>query len=407
MNQSQNLPEYMLHFFRYLRDLKLLIGMKEMADVYSALDAIDIMDREQFKLALKIVLVSSKEEEEIFEQAFYQFFVRDLREEHKQDLLHFHSDDRMDQVLVNNERIGENPKQKQNKAASDDEYPLKLEGEEEAKSDETPGIVTDILPIDDEAGVNGTIPLWSATKGLNKQGQQIEAKITAKQFSKMEKTAKKLLRQVNIKQSRRSAVKRKGNVLHLQKTLRKSIQTGTEPFELVMKGSRKQKANYVLLCDTSRSMSATVDTFLQFAFALKKLHQHVEVFLFSTKLTRVTDQLSAVNVLPQTLQIRHEEWGGGTCIGESLHDFVEKYAVKVLKKHTVMIIASDGLDAGEIKHLQWSMNEIAIRSEAIIWVNPLLAIEGYAPTARAMNISLPYINHFLSLEDFQCFNKII
>ncbi|QGS69382.1 hypothetical protein CV093_17045 [Oceanobacillus sp. 143] len=191
MNQSQNLPEYLLYFFRYLRDLKLLIGIKEMADAYSALDAINIMDREQFKLALKIVLVSSKEEEEIFEQAFYQFFIRDLREEHKQNLLHFHSDDGMDHLLVNNERDEKNQKHKQGKAADGDEYSsLHPEGEEAANPNITSGIVTDILPMDDEVNGNATMPLWSAAKGLNKRGQKIEAQITTKQFSKMEKTAK-------------------------------------------------------------------------------------------------------------------------------------------------------------------------------------------------------------------------
>jgi len=386
----------MLSFFRYLRDLNFLIGIKEMTDAFHAVEMIDLSDMEQFKQALKIVLVTSKEEEEMFEKVFYQYFIKKLRTDDKQDLFHFHSEAAKESLLVDSNFKREDRKQSGGSETLDGSQQKNIENPNAAI-----GMMTGISATHDEVTDEfSSVPLWSATRGSTQKKKILQVKICTIELQKMEKTAKRMIRQINISQSRRMAVRKKGNVLNLPNTLRKSFRTGAEPFELIMKGKVKKQASFCLLCDTSRSMRATIEQFLQFAFALTKLHASVEVFLFSTDLVRVTEQFYEAAEVTPILEINDKEWGGGTCIGESLHHFVEDYAAKVLNKDTVVIIASDGLDAGDIEFLQRSMNEIAIRSARIVWVNPLLAIEGYEPTARAMEISLPYIKHFLSLEAF-------
>lgn len=403
MSQPSTLPEYMMSFFRYLRDLNFLIGIKEMAGAYQAVEMIDISEMEQFKQALKIVLASSKEEEELFEQAFYQYFIKALRTADKQDLLHFHSEAGKEYLLANQTAAREDRQQTAGNEAINDSQQKAIEN---PAADS--GTMTGISSTNDsDTDDFSSVPLWSATRGSAQEQKILQVKISTAELQKMKKTAKRIIHQINLKQSRRMAAKKKGHVLDLPKTLRKSFRTGAESFELIMKGQAKQKASFCLLCDTSRSMTATVEQFLQFALVLTKLHASVEVFLFSTNLARVTNQFYSADENAPILEMNHKEWGDGTCIGESLHAFVEHYAGKVLRKDTVVIIASDGLDAGETAFLQRSMNEIAIQSAAIIWVNPLLAIEGYEPTARAMAISLPYIKHFLSFEAFQQFNSEI
>ena len=72
----------------------------------------------------------------------------------------------------------------------------------------------------------------------------------------------------------------------------------------------------------------------------------------------------------------------------------QRYGPYLLKKNTIILIASDGLDAGKIDHLQWAMKEIYDRISSVIWLNPLLNIDGYEPVARAMKTALPYIDLF-------------
>ena len=90
---------------------------------------------------------------------------------------------------------------------------------------------------------------------------------------------------------------------------------GGYPINPVWIVPRGRKAKYILLCDCSRSMSSYADTFLQFAYALTKCTSNVEVFLFSTKLRKITEQFttSKHGEFP-VITLLGDEWGGGTCI---------------------------------------------------------------------------------------------
>ena len=124
-------------------------------------------------------------------------------------------------------------------------------------------------------------------------------------------------------------------------------------------------------------MSSYAYRFLQFAYALSAYAKDIEIFLFSTKIKRVTEQLLERGSDFPVLHQLGDSWGGGTCIGESIYSFVQDYGPFMLHRDTVVMIASDGLDAGDISRMSWSMREIQKRTAAVLWMNPLLAIEGY------------------------------
>ena len=84
-------------------------------------------------------------------------------------------------------------------------------------------------------------------------------------------------------------------------------------------------------------------------------------------------------------------WGGGTRIGQSLAEFVHEKGARCLSDETVTIIYSDGLDVGEVRQLERAMHEFYRRSACVIWVNPLVGTPGYAPEAKGMRASLPFI----------------
>jgi uncharacterized protein with von Willebrand factor type A (vWA) domain len=95
----------------------------------------------------------------------------------------------------------------------------------------------------------------------------------------------------------------------------------------------------------------------------------------------------------------HHAWAGGTTIGACLRDFLRRFGERMVKSDTVVMIASDGLDVGVPDMLRDAMRELYRRSAGVVWLNPLLETEGYAPTAAGMSAARPYITTFASIDD--------
>ena len=126
----------------------------------------------------------------------------------------------------------------------------------------------------------------------------------------------------------------------------------------------------------------------------------VEVFTFSTRLQRVTDDVrrAAAGEL-RRLDRLHHAWAGGTTIGACLRDFLRRFGERMVGRDTVVMIASDGLDVGVPDMLRDAMRELHRRSAGVVWLNPLLETEGYEPTAAGMSAARPYVTTFTSVTD--------
>ena len=149
-----------------------------------------------------------------------------------------------------------------------------------------------------------------------------------------------------------------------------------------------------MIVDGSRSMSVHAEPVLAFASALVKRTRRAEAFVFSTELCRVTDALRDGTVPPLA-----EAWGGGTRIGDSLATLLRAHGTRCLGTQTLVLIASDGLDVGDVPVLRDAMRELHRRSAGIVWLNPLLETPGYEPSAAGMRAALPYVSTFAWADD--------
>jgi uncharacterized protein with von Willebrand factor type A (vWA) domain len=135
--------------------------------------------------------------------------------------------------------------------------------------------------------------------------------------------------------------------------------------------------------------------------------RRVEVFTFSTALQRVTgDVRRAAAGETRRLESVQYAWGGGTSIGVCLGEFVRKFGERLLGQDTVVIIASDGLDVGDLDTLRGAMDVLHRRSAGVVWLNPLLETPGYEPTARGMSAARPYVTTFSSVTDAASFARL-
>lgn len=212
--------------------------------------------------------------------------------------------------------------------------------------------------------------------------------------------ASRLVAALRLGRSRRWKAHVRGRRFDLRGTLRASLQTGGDPVRIRTLGHPLRNPRIVLLLDGSRSMSEHAPGLLQFGYALCRRSNRASVFVFSTELRDVTQQLRA-NARAGELQLESlgEAWGGGTRIGASLSSFVRSHGSR-LDADTLAIVASDGLDVGGVAQLRDAMRQIHRRCAGIFWLNPHANREGFEPAARGMAAALPYVSALIDAKDF-------
>jgi uncharacterized protein with von Willebrand factor type A (vWA) domain len=200
--------------------------------------------------------------------------------------------------------------------------------------------------------------------------------------------------------SRRWRPARHGQRFDLRRTLRNSLHTGGEAVVPRWQARPRRRPRVVLLVDGSRSMSPYAQIALDMTVAMASVTPNVEAFTFSTTLQRVTrDVRRAAAGEARRLRHLHYAWGGGTTIGACLQGFLRRFGERLLDRDTVVVIASDGLDVGAVPMLRDTMERLRRRAAAVIWLNPLLELAGYEPTALGMAAARPHVSLFACVTD--------
>lgn len=157
----------------------------------------------------------------------------------------------------------------------------------------------------------------------------------------------------------------------------------------------------VVLCDVSGSMEPYTRMLLLFVHALARRQRSIEVFVFSTRLTRITRPFVA-RPIDQALARVHDmvkDWSGGTRIGQALRTFHVLWGRRVLRRGPVVLLISDGWDLGEPELLTAEIARLQRGCSRLIWLNPLIGSPGYAPLTRGMRAALPHVDDFLSVRN--------
>jgi len=190
----------------------------------------------------------------------------------------------------------------------------------------------------------------------------------------------------------------RGKRIDFGRTIRSSISKGGWPYQLVFKDKKKEKKNFVLLLDVSGSMDKYSFFLLKFIYVIRKYFKRLEVFTFSTSLTRVTHILEKKKIDEALKEISEQvkSWSSGTRIGDCLEEFNSKYAKQVLSRSSIVLILSDGLDTGDINLLKRAVNDLNLKAKQLIWLNPLKGSTDYEPIQRGMSAALPFVDQFQS-----------
>jgi uncharacterized protein with von Willebrand factor type A (vWA) domain len=214
------------------------------------------------------------------------------------------------------------------------------------------------------------------------------------QIEEAHAAAARLAQTMRTRLTRRDLARRRGTRLDLRRTIHGNISHGGVPITLVKRQRKEKPLRLVMLLDASGSMSMYTGVFLRFIHGVLDEFREAEAFLFHTRLAHVSDAMKerdAARALDR-LSIMAQGAGGGTRIGESLQTFNRWHAARVIHSRTVVMIVSDGYETGDAALLGREMAALGRRCRRIVWLNPMMAWEGYAPEAAGIKAALPHVD---------------
>lgn len=214
------------------------------------------------------------------------------------------------------------------------------------------------------------------------------------QIEQAHAAAARLAKVMRTRLTRRDLARRRGYRLDLRRTIHGNISHGGVPISLVKRQRKEKPLRLVVLLDASGSMSMYTGVFLRFIHGVLDEFRQAEAFLFHTRLAYVSDAMKekdAARALDR-LSIMAQGAGGGTKIGESLQTFNRWHAARVIHSRTCVMIVSDGYETGDAALLGREMAALARRCRRIVWLNPMMAWEGYAPVAAGIRAALPHVD---------------
>lgn len=206
--------------------------------------------------------------------------------------------------------------------------------------------------------------------------------------------AAQLARAMQARLTRRDLARRHGYRIDLRRTIHRNIGHGGVPVSLVMHEHREKPLRLVLLLDASGSMSMYTGVFLRFIHGVLDNFREAEAFLFHTHLAHVSDAMKERDPARalDRLSMMAQGSGGGTRIGECLATFNRHHAARVIHSRTCVMIVSDGYETGDAARLGAEMAALGRRCRRIVWLNPMMGWDGYAPEAAGIKAALPHVD---------------
>jgi uncharacterized protein with von Willebrand factor type A (vWA) domain len=255
---------------------------------------------------------------------------------------------------------------------------------------------TDQVPSSDDASQehSGEGRMEGASRAENLAEIDFRKLADPAQIEEAHNVAAQLAKAMRTRLTRRDLARRRGYRLDLRRTIHGNISRGGVPIDLVRRQRKAKPLRLVMLLDASGSMSMYTAVFLRFIHGVLDEFREAEAFLFHTRLAYVSDAMKEKNAARalDRLSLLAQGAGGGTRIGESLQTFNRWHAARVLHSRSCVMIVSDGYETGDAALLGREMAALAKRCRRIVWLNPMMAWQGYAPEAAGIKAALPHVD---------------
>ena len=224
--------------------------------------------------------------------------------------------------------------------------------------------------------------------------------LSASEFQLVEKLARHIAMPLPRIQGRRTRSGRRGDRIHGAQTLRLAAQYDGDAWNLPRLQRQAQALPLLILVDISGSMERYARLLLAFLHQATRKHPR-QVFAFGTGLTDLNlpfKQKDPDDMLAHT-NARIQDFAGGTQLGTSLTELRMHHAKKLTGRRTVVLLISDGLDTGAAQTLDSEVVWLKRHSRKVLWLNPLLRFDAYAPLATGAAVLHRRVDGMLAIHN--------
>jgi uncharacterized protein with von Willebrand factor type A (vWA) domain len=377
---SGTLSTNILNFARLLRRAGLPVGPADMLAAVQAAGLIEIADKAQMKAALRTTMVHRHEHEDLFDYAFSVYWRDPNAAEQARAMAALDA--------------GKEPKpERAPPGAKRIEDAFRPQREQRPAPEEEQAEIDAVMTVSDRERL---------------QTMDFEA-MSAADIARAKVEIRKLALPLDEKRTRRMRPDAAGPRVDLRATLRRSLHQGGELFDIARTRRTTRPPPLVVLCDISGSMSRYAQILLHFLHAVANDRDRVHSFLFGTRLSNITRQLRARDPEVAFQMVSHAvpDWSGGTRIGEALALFNRIWSRRVLGQGAVVLLVTDGLDRDGAHGLSEEMERLHKSCARLIWLNPLLRWDGFAPKSQGIRAMLPHVDEFRTVHNIASLKSLV
>lgn len=376
--EDGKLAHNITHFARALRKAGLPVGPGRTLTAIEAVAAAGFTRKADFYWALHAVFVNRPEQRLVFDQIF-RLFWRDPRYmEHMMSLM-------LPAIRGVQEETAA-------AAAARRAAEALLDGAEPPARPESPEPEEEEVRIEVDASQTA-----SAAERLRTLDFE---QMTTAEVAKARRMLARLALPVKPLPTRRLRADAAGRYPDWRRSLRAAVRHGGEIPRIARRNRATRWPDLVVICDISGSMSQYSRMVLHFVHAVANRQgqgwARVHAFTFGTRLTNITRHLKQrdVDAALRAAGAEAQDWQGGTRIGACLHAFNRDWSRRVLSRGAVVLLITDGLDRDDTALLGREMERLHLSARRLIWLNPLLRWDGFAPRARGIAAMLPHVDAF-------------
>jgi hypothetical protein len=379
---------------RDLRNAGLPIGSGQVLSLVEAVAAVDPRRKDDFYAAAKTTLVTGPDQIPVFDAIFDQYWRRVTNTVAPVEF-----------SVPDPRTSAEAPDSEQSTQQQDESEGE--QGQVEQASEKA------VVAVEDSAETSENAPdqqemeappedvmVFSAREVLRKKDF---SQFSSDEINEARRMIESMTWRLGTRKTRRLEKANNGDYIDYRRTLRGAMKYRGIPLDLRRRRRKDRMRPLILICDISGSMDRYSRLLLRFVHALEHGLDTVEVFVFSTRLTRITRELRKRDVDSAIEQVVKsvDDWSGGTRIGEAIKTFNFKWARRVLRSGATVIMISDGWDRGDPQLLSKEMSRLQRSCRRLIWLNPLLGAPGYQPLTQGIRAALPFVDAFLPIHNME------
>jgi len=211
--------------------------------------------------------------------------------------------------------------------------------------------------------------------------------LNASEYRLVEQLARSIPLALPHIKGRRTQAGSLGHRLDWTRAMRDAARQGGELIRLPLLQRRKQHLPLLILIDVSGSMERYARLMMAF------LHQSTRqvprsVFAFGTELTDLTGPFRMADTDDMLLAVSEKipDFAGGTRLGMSLGQLRAHHQRQLTGRRTIVLLITDGLDTGSTSDLSQELAWLKRHCRKLLWLNPLLRFDGYAPIASGAQV---------------------